>query len=121
MDTPLLVFVGEELSEVGGITGVVGEEGTKVDSKNGNTSYQAIQLGLRTLPPSFPPEQLEISATAPSKQILQSICDKSGVHCTSPYTFIELLKLFSPTAKYFILEEPNEACLTRLPIKLYSV
>ena len=32
MDTPLLVFVGEEFSEFGGITGVVGEEGTEVES-----------------------------------------------------------------------------------------
>ena len=30
MDTPLLVFVGEELFEVGGITGVVGEELSEV-------------------------------------------------------------------------------------------
>jgi hypothetical protein len=90
----------------------------RLNHKTETIQTKQIQLGLRTLPPSFPPQQLEISPTAPCKQIPQSLWDISGVHCTSAYTIFELLKLASPTAN-FRLE--LEACVTMLPIKLYSV
>jgi hypothetical protein len=72
---------------------------------NGYNSYLILQLGSRTLPPCFPPQQIGRPPMALWKHISQSDTVRSGVHCTRLYSFWELLNASSSVVNFLAVKE----------------